>query len=361
MTTISDITIIGGGIIGLLTAREFINAGRTVTVIEKNLLGQESSWAGGGILLPLYPWRQAEAISHLVLRSLELYPHLATELMNDTQLDPEWNPCGLLITKNPDLDAAICWCERYGIPYQAGNDEFFTELNTTPLNPLWMPSIAQARNPRLVRSLKQYLINHGCDLREHCSVTAIQHDNQRVIAIDTSAGKFAVNELIIASGAWTGQLFEQFIGSSVPNISPAKGQMILFDAKPDTLQHIVLDDDQYLIPRLDGKILAGSTVEQDGFNKVTSKEAYDKLAHFAHTLMPSLQNYPIIKHWAGLRPATEQGVPYIGRHPTINNLSINAGHFRNGLVMGPASAQLLADLMLNRPTAVAPSPYCLQA
>ncbi|MDD1607304.1 MAG: FAD-binding oxidoreductase, partial [Methylococcaceae bacterium] len=164
MTTTSDITIIGGGIIGLLTAREFIKTGATVTVIEKNLLGQESSWAGGGILLPLYPWRQADAITRLVLQSLQLYPHLAVDLLNDTGIDPEWNPCGLLITKNPDITAAVNWCESNHIAFQDADSEFFNELNTVPVNPLWMPSIAQARNPRLVKSLKQYLINHGCDL-----------------------------------------------------------------------------------------------------------------------------------------------------------------------------------------------------
>lgn len=358
MTTTSDITIIGGGIIGLLTAKEFIKTGATVTVIEKNLLGQEASWAGGGILLPLYPWRQADAISRLVLQSLQLYPSLAAELLNDTQIDPEWNPCGLLITKNPDITAAVAWCENNRIGYQHAASEFFTDLNTVPVNPLWMPTIAQARNPRLVQSVKQYLINHGCDLREHCALTAISHDNQRINTITTSAGQLAVNELIISAGAWTGQLFEQFIGNA-PNIAPVKGQMVLFDAKPDTLRHIVLDDDQYLIPRLDGKILAGSTVEQDDFNKTPSKTAYEQLSRFAHNLLPVLNNYPIIKHWAGLRPATEHGVPYIGKHPSISNLSINAGHFRNGLVMGPASAQLLVDILLNRPTAIAPEPYRL--
>lgn len=359
MTKTSDITIIGGGIIGLLTAREFIKAGAIVTVIEKNLLGQESSWAGGGILLPLYPWRQAEAITRLVLQSLQLYPKLAEELFTDTQINPEWNPCGLLITKNPDLAAAVNWCESNHVPFQHADSEFFTDLNTEPVNPLWLPSIAQARNPRLVRSLKQYLINHGCDLREYCTLTAVNHDNQRVTSITTSSGQLAVNELIISAGAWTGQLFQQFIASNIPNIAPVKGQMVLFDAKPDTLSHIVLDNDQYLIPRLDGKILAGSTVEHDDFNKTPSTTAYEQLTRFAVDLLPVLHNYPIIRHWAGLRPGTEHGVPYIGRHPTIRNLSINAGHFRNGLVMGPASAQLLADLLLNRPTAVAPEAYRL--
>jgi len=359
MTTTSDITIIGGGIIGLLTARELIKTGATVTVIEKNLLGQESSWAGGGILLPLYPWRQADAISRLVLQSLRLYPSLAEELFNDTQIDPEWNPCGLLMTKNPDITAAVDWCESNHIAYQHAGNEFFTDLNTAPVNPLWLPTIAQARNPRLVQSLKQYLINHGCDIHEHCTLTAISQDNQRINSISTDAGQFKVNELVISAGAWTGQLFDQFINDNTPNIAPVKGQMVLFDAQPDTLRHIVLDNDQYLIPRLDGKILAGSTVEHDDFNKTPSTTAHDQLADFARHLLPVLNDYPIIKHWAGLRPGTEHGVPYIGKHPTISNLSINAGHFRNGLVMGPASAQLLVDVLLNRPMAVMPEPYRL--
>ncbi|CAG1021871.1 partial glycine oxidase, partial [Patescibacteria group bacterium] len=168
-----------------------------------------------------------------------------------------------------------------------------------------------------------------------------------------------VNELIIAAGAWTGQLFRENIASNIPDIKPVKGQMVLFDAKPNTLNHIVLDNDQYLIPRLDGKILAGSTVEHDDFNKTTSNTAYEQLSQFAIALMPDLKQYPIIKHWAGLRPGTEYGVPYIGRHPSIKNLSINAGHFRNGLTIGPASAQLLVDIMLNRPAAISTEPYRL--
>src|SRR5664279_4080174 len=155
MTTTPDITLIGGGIIGLLTAREFIKAGATVAVIDKNRLGQESSWAGGGILLPLYPWRQADAITRLTIQSLTLYPVLAAQLIAETRLDPEWTPCGLLITKNPDITAAIDWCNANHITFQRAGADFFNDLDTTPDNPLWLPGIAQARNPRLVKSLKQ--------------------------------------------------------------------------------------------------------------------------------------------------------------------------------------------------------------
>ncbi len=362
MTTTPDITIIGGGVIGLMTAREFFKAGATVTVIDKNMLGQEASWAGGGILLPLYPWRQAEAITRLALQSLRLYPVLAEQLIAETHLDPEWYPCGLLITKNPDITAAVGWCKTNNIVFQDAGADFFTDLNTAPDNPLWLPEIAQARNPRLVKSLKQDLINKGVTLIEHCEVTGITLANNRITAINTTSGEFAVNQLIISAGAWTGQLFRRLfpeITGAAPKIAPVKGQMLLFDARPETLRTMVLDGDQYLIPRRDGKILAGSTVEQDDFNKTTTTAARDQLTEFALNLLPALKNAPLIHHWAGLRPGTEYGVPYIDKHPEISNLSINAGHFRNGLVMGPASAQLMADLILGRPTAVAPEPYQL--
>ncbi|MFZ2407075.1 MAG: glycine oxidase ThiO [Methylobacter sp.] len=362
MTTTPDITIIGGGIIGLLTARELIKAGATVTIIERNELGRESSWAGGGILLPLYPWRQPDAISRLVIQSLKLYPALASQLTTETLIDPEWNPCGLLIVKNPDITAAVNWCDANDIVYRPAGADFFNMLNTIPDQPLWLPEIAQARNPRLVKSLKQDLINKGATLIEHCELTDVSLHKNRITAINTTSGQFSVNQLIIAAGAWTGQLFRHLFPAAIgdaPKIAPVKGQMLLFDAQPETLSYMVLDGDQYLIPRRDGKILAGSTVEQDDFNKTTSTEARDRLHAFAVNLLPPLKNFPVFKHWAGLRPGTEHGIPYIDRHPEIGNLFINAGHFRNGLAMGPASAQLMADLVLERPTAVEPEPYKL--
>ncbi|MDD2723605.1 MAG: glycine oxidase ThiO [Methylovulum sp.] len=364
MTTIPDITLIGGGIIGLLTAREFHNAGANVTLIEKNQIGQESSWAGGGILLPIYPWRQAEAISALVLHSLKIYPELMAALLADTGLDPEWTPCGMLITKNPDYQAAIDWCTAHHITSSLPDKPFFNFLNTTAEHPLWLPDIAQVRNPRLLKSLQQDMLNKGITIYEQCELTAIHCRDQRIDSIGTTRGQLPVNQLVITSGAWSGELCQRlFTGltKNLPDIHPVKGQMLLFDTQPDTLPFMVLDGDHYLIPRRDGKILVGSTVEHDDFNKTTTTAAKNKLSKFALHLFPELHNHPLIKHWAGLRPGTTQGIPYIARHPDINNLSINAGHFRNGLVMGPASAQLLVDLVLKRTPCVAPEPYQLAA
>lgn len=346
---------------GLLTAREFNHAGATVTVIDKGYLGKESSWAGGGILLPLYPWRQNQAITRLVKQSLGLYPSLASQLLEDTGLDPEWHPCGLLITQNPDITAAMDWCNHNKIAFEEAGDRL-AGLDTTPIHPLFLPQIAQIRNPRLVKSLKQDLLEKGVRLIENCQLNAINLENNKVSSIDTHIGNLPINQLIITAGAWTTGLLDQFfpaLRGNRPLISPVKGQMLLYAAKPDTLSTIVLDGDHYLIPRQDGHILAGSTVESDTFDKATTAEAKDQISNFALNLLPALKDYPLVKHWSGIRPGTQNGVPYIDKHPEISNLSINAGHFRNGLAMGPASAQLMVDLILDRPTSVDPEPYRL--
>ncbi|PKM11298.1 MAG: glycine oxidase ThiO [Gammaproteobacteria bacterium HGW-Gammaproteobacteria-3] len=357
----TDITLIGGGIIGLLTARAFVEAGASVTVIDKNRLGQESSWAGGGILLPIYPWRQNAAITTLVRHSLSLYPSLAAELKAATGIDPEWSPCGLLITQTPDSDAARVWCRNQGIVCQSDLPDTSC-LQAQMDKPLWLSEIAHIRNPRLLKALRQDLVQKGVQLLECCTLNTLISENDVVVSISTSAGRQAVNQLIFTTGAWTGALCRQFLPHQAsPEIKPVKGQMLLFDAEPNTLAFMVLEKDHYLIPRRDGKILAGSTLEDCDFDKTTSWSAYRRLKSFAENLCPALKDCTDIRHWAGLRPGTSRGIPYITRHPAFNNLSINAGHFRNGLVMAPASAQLMVDLILNRPGVIAAESYQMTA
>ena len=360
MSLFSEITIIGGGAIGLFTASAFVNAGFSVTVLEKNALGQESSWAGGGILLPLYPWRQASAISDIVRLSHLLYPQLAEQLRLETGIDPEWTACGLLMTQNPDYANAVAWCERYAVAYQDAGADLFTGLNTECEKPLWLPSIAQARNPRLLKALIANLRHKGVRFVEHCTIHAIEQRQGRVVALESQQGRWGIEQLVVCAGAWSGDLLVNLLPDLAlvkANIAPVKGQMLLFKAQSDTLKQMVLAGDRYLIPRRDGHILVGSTVEQAGFNKQTTLAARLQLEQFALHLLPALQHYPLVNHWAGLRPATGNGVPYIDRYPQLANVYINAGHFRNGLVMGPGAAQLLVDKVLNRSSSIDLTPY----
>ncbi len=360
MRSTFDFIIVGGGVNGLLTAKELLSFSNNIAVIDKSNAGQESSWAGGGILLPLYPWRQKAAISDLVLHSLSLYPNLSQELEQSTGIDPEWFDCGLLITQNPDIKQAIAWCEQRQIDYLTDIATMLEGFNTPASNPLWLPQIAQARNPRLLKSLSRFLRQAGVHFFENCQLNALDVEQGKVVQVKTDTQTLQADQIIVATGAWTQNFLNQhFPTLSNVNIQPVRGQMLIFDALPSTLSHMILDADRYLIPRKDGKILAGSTVEQAGFEKSTSDDARQELHQFATHLFPELNKYPISAHWAGLRPGSPQGVPYICKHPDISNLFINAGHFRNGLVMAPASAQLLVDLIMNRPPCINPSAYQL--
>jgi len=137
--------------------------------------------------------------------------------------------------------------------------------------------------------------------------------------------------------------------------------MILFRATPGTVRTIHLAADRYAIPRRDGRVLFGSTVEETGFDKQTSEAARDELWQIASARFPALRAAEVEQQWAGLRPSSPSGIPYVGPHPHFGNLFVNAGHFRNGIVLGPASARLLADLVLERAPIVDPQPYGLEA
>lgn len=364
MTTPSsspDVLIVGGGIIGLLTAHELAGSGVKVSVVDRQAIGRESSWAGGGILSPLNFWQVPASITALCRWSQQVYPTLTANLLATTSVDPEWIKSGLLIRGCPELEQAKGWCALHGInhavlmPSEVACREPALAPSDTPS--LWLPDIAQIRNPRMIQALRVELERLGVRLLENRPVTALVAEQGRIRQIKTGDGTLTADVYVIAAGAWSG-----LIGPDVEtmlDIQPVKGQMLLFRADPDLLKAIVLQGDRYLIPRRDGHILAGSTVEHTEFAKSVTEQARTSLSDFAYRVLPALKECSIEKQWAGLRPGSPTGIPRIARHPKISNLYFNCGHFRNGFVMAPASARLLADLILGRPPIVAPEPYSI--
>jgi glycine oxidase len=360
MTRVPDILVIGGGIAGLLTAREFVTAGYATTLIEKQKVGREASWAASGILSPLYPWRQPESIMPLCLASSAIYPQLARELKEATGIDPEWNQCGMTILEAP-AEETLTWCKNNAIqacrlePAEASRLIPQSGMTTSPV--LWLPEIAQIRNPRLIAALRIDLTNKGAQLLEDTEALQLRLDKRRIKQVRTNRGTYSAGEIVIAAGAWSKTLVCAF--PPRPDIIPVKGQMLLYKARPGLLEPILLYNDQYLVPRRDGHILVGSTVEFSGFDKTTTSEAKLRLELFARQVLPVLASSSLVDQWAGLRPGSPSGVPYIGRHPDISNLSFNCGHFRNGFGMAPASARLLIDLLEERAPSLAPEPYAV--
>lgn len=358
----SDILVIGGGVIGLMTARELADAGASVTLVEMSETGRESSWAGGGIISPLYPWRYPDAVTALARWSQHEYPQLCARLGEETGVDPELVRSGLLILDAEEAATARAWAATHQAVIEV-LDAVALEASEPGLGPrpervLWMPEIAQVRNPRLTRALRR-AIEPRVTIREHEEVVELLVEAGRARGARSRQGEIRADQVVVCTGAWTGKLLEQ-IGAA-PEIHPVRGQMILFFGKPGEIHHIVLSHDHYVIPRKDGRILIGSTLEEVGFTKATTAEAKEELYRSAVELFPLLKHTPIEDHWSGLRPASPSGVPYIGGYPGIDGLYFNAGHYRNGLVTGPASARLVADLMLGRDPITDPAPYALNA
>ncbi|MFK5914761.1 MAG: glycine oxidase ThiO [Woeseiaceae bacterium] len=357
----SDILIIGGGIIGMLTARELSLSGMKVTIIEQAISGQESSWAGGGIISPLYPWRYSDAVSALASWGQATYPDLISEMNDATGLDAELIQSGLLMFDCEHKEAES-WAKQWQSNLQLIDSQQVSEIDsalsaslTEEQKVLWMPDVRQVRNPRLVKVIKKYLLKQKVTFLENTQVTALNFDGNTVKGVMTTKGEYQADKVLISSGAWSANLLK----NNNISVSPVKGQMILFKAKPEQIKCISLSQDRYIIPRKDGRVLVGSTIEHTKFDKSTTAEAREELIQEAYRIAPCLRNAEVEHHWAGLRPASPEGIPYICAIPEYEGLFVNAGHFRNGVVLGPASARLAADIILQRETILDASPYQL--
>ena len=363
----NKIIIIGAGIIGMLTARLLVKAGVSVTIIEQGYAGKESSWAGGGILSPLYPWRYSEAVTQLAQWGQNHYPEILQAIHSGSGIDPEYIQSGLLYLdlNDNELQQASKWEAEHDYDFESLAGEALKTvepgldyLSEHPVQTGWFTkTIAQVRNPRLVRALREDLLALGVTIQQQTQAQSFITQGDQVQGVVTDKGTFYADRVIVAGGAWSARLLEKWV--KVPKIAPVKGQMIVFKAKPGVVSRIVLSKGRYVIPRKDGRVVVGSTLEFEDFDKTTTAEVLQELQQEACRIIPGLKHYPVEKQWAGLRPGSIDGVPYIGEHPELHNLYLNAGHFRNGVVIGLASCQLLVNQLLGQDCIVDPTPYLL--
>lgn len=354
------VVIVGGGALGLLSAYQLALAGLEVTLLEVGEVGREASWAGGGIVSPLYPWRYSSAVSALAHWSQDFYPRFGEQLRIDSGVDPEVHVTGLYWLDLEDEEQALQWAKEQG--RLLGKVKMESVYEAIPClgagfeRAICMPDVANVRNPRLLNALKALLKRlPNVKIVEGSGVTGFLRDGEKVRGVSTNNGDMKGSRVLVAAGAWSGELLAK-LGVELP-VEPVKGQMILYKCAEDFLPSMVLAKGRYAIPRRDGHILVGSTLERAGFDKTPTNEALESLKASAAELLPALAEAEVVGHWAGLRPGSPEGIPFIGPVPGFEGLWLNCGHYRNGLVLAPASCRLLADLMLERSPIVDPAPY----
>lgn len=331
----AHIIVVGGGIVGCMTALFLADAGHQVTVVERHIIAAqtsgEASWAGAGLLFPLLPWFYKDAVNQLSLQGASSYPAVCERLHQESGINPEYLQSGMRIKPPFEQRKALEWCENNHVEaYLEGAD-------------LWLPTVGQVRNPRLMQALKLTLINNGVKLLENTQLKSIE-ETDNITGWQTSDGRqLQADQYVVTSGAWSFELLKDT--AITLNIKPMRGQILLYQVPATFLNTILYQDGFYMVPRQDGYLLAGSTLEDVGFDTGVTEAVKQALQQKAETILPALKDMPIIKHWSGLRPGTPENLPTIARHPTVNNLYLNTGHFRYGLTMAPASAARIVKLL----------------
>jgi glycine oxidase len=351
-----DVAIVGGGIIGLSCAYFLARAGFSVEVFDRGDLGKEASWAGAGILPPGNVALAATAIDKLRAIGSARFPEFSAELRELTGIDNGYVRCGGIEFLEPhDTDVLDLW-RREGIAFERLSPEGLKHLEPEICNPagepVLLPECGQVRNPWHMRALIAVCEKAGVRLRPNVQVTEWIHDGTRIGSVRLGDGEsVSAKRVLLAAGAWSEEFLKQL--GCQPGVHPVRGQIVLMHHPRPVPGHVLMSGKRYLVPRGDGLVLVGSTEEPEaGFEKVNTEWGVTNLNIFAYNLCPTLRDARIEKCWAGLRPGSPDGLPFIGQVPGWDNVYAATGHFRAGVQLSIGTAQLITELFTGKPSCV---------
>lgn len=341
----SDVIVIGGGVIGLLSAWRLAQAGLAVELFEKSKVGAESSWAALGVLTP-----HAGPLLKLAQASLALYPSVASALREQSNIDIELRDEGMLYValshdEVESLQARALRDQAAGVPVQSLTArearELEPALSERVCGALYYTATRQVNNVQLFKALAIATTRAGAKIHEGKAVTRLRRDGYGITGVQVDAETHNAAWVVIAAGSWSGEIE----GINVP-VRPVKGEALAVDAAsiaPLTISHVIDSQYGYVVPRADGRLLIGATVEDVGFDKRVNDEAAQALLAGARRVVPALQNADVRESWAGLRPCSADGLPIIGPVAQCAGLIVATGHFRNGILLAPITAQLVTE------------------
>ena len=336
----TDVLVIGGGIIGLATAIALSQKGASVTVVERDICGHGATWAAAGMLAP-----EAECLEGALLefgiRSREMYPQWIANLMRLSGQDCGYWCCGIVapILSSSSEGDRLALSQHPKYINRAESNKRQSGLGESVLGALWLPEEGQVHNRKLAQALLAAARSLSIKILEGTTVYQIVRDREHVLHLDTSAGKLQGDRYILATGAWTKALLP------LP-VKPIKGQMLSVCDRDRKLQRVIYAPNCYIVPRHDGTIVIGATVEDTGFTQGNTATGIAQLLNNAIAVYPAIADMQITETWWGFRPYAPNEVPILGASD-YENLILATGHYRNGILFAPITAKLLTDFIVD--------------
>jgi glycine oxidase len=364
MASTTDVVVIGGGVIGISVAYHLARQNVRTLLVEKNTLGQEASSAAAGMLAATSAGSRRGPMYQLKSASQALYPALIRELEERTGIDIECQTPGIfeiLLTEVGEKHYRRLYELRseqgHAVSWLSAEEARRREPGLTPglRAAVHFADDHHLHNGKLTEAWTQAAQQCGVTLRTGTSVQEVRMMNGRVSQVRIGDEWVSADTIVIAAGSWSAQVGEVF-GITIP-IQPAKGQML--SIRTTQLRHVISCDDRYLVPRKNGEVIIGSTIEFIGHNKDVTLEAIQLLAEWADTIVPGISQAPLSRFWAGLRPYSPTRRPILCRAPGLDNLVLATGHHRNGILLAPITGQLITELITTGQTAQSLEPFGL--
>jgi glycine oxidase len=360
-----DVIIVGGGVIGCSIALRLAREGLKVTIIERGRLGYEASRAAAGMLSPQAEAAEPGAFLDLCLQSRAMYRAFGELLYDLSDIDIEYRDEGTFCVALDGEDSShiarwASWQKAATLPLEelTSGDLNAAEpaVTKSATRAVFIPGDHQVENRRLMDALDVAIRRAGVAVVEGAEVASLLIERGRAAGVVCHDGPVRAGAVVVAAGSWSSRLFEP-AGLSV-RVRPARGQMLAVRPATPIIRHVLHSSRVYLVPRRDGRVVIGATVEYVGFNKAVTVAGIRSLLDAATELVPALAEAEIIETWAGFRPDTDDHLPVIGPCE-IAGLFLATGHFRNGILLAPMTAELVAQCMAQPTVPDQVMPFCI--
>ena len=370
----ADVAVVGGGVAGLAAARSLARRGLGVAVLAWDVPGATASTAAAGMLAPQAEADRADELFELLRASREMYPDFAGALIEETGIDIELDRTGTLYLAftekdSEEIERRYAWQSRAGLAVErlTAEEARTLEPRVSPRlrSALRFPRDWQVENRRLIRALAASAEGYGARLHSGARALGVLVEGGRAVGVETAAGTLSAGAVVLAAGAWCSQLRKLSVGGAReggaladdPRVEPVRGQVLCFrqdGSQAPFVRHVVYSPRGYVVPRRDGRLLAGSTTERAGFDCRVTEEGVSAVRAYAEEIAPAVVSLTRADAWAGLRPRAADGLPVLGESADVRGLFYATGYYRNGILLAPAAGEVVADLVTKGATGLLP-------